>query len=232
MATTRDKDRPAPSALEDAAAAPDDDGPINRLTSTARDLGIDGLGPLPSAQAMAEEALADSDGDVEAAVKRVARRHLAGGAIGGFLTSLGGFVTMPVALPLNVAEFYVQATRMVAGIAHLRGYDLQDPSVRTAVVLTLVGSDLDEVLTKAGVAAPLGAGRVASFATGQLPPSVMMIVNKGIGFRLLQRASAGRLTSRLGRGVPLVGGAIGGGLDAYMMKRIADHAMIEFPARS
>ncbi len=232
MATTRDKDRPAPSALEDAAVVPDDDGPIDRLTSTARDLGIDGLGPLPSAQAMAEEALADSDGDVEAAVKRVARRHLAGGAIGGFLTSLGGFVTMPVALPLNVAEFYVQATRMVAGIAHLRGYDLQDPSVRAAVVLTLVGSDLDEVLTKAGVAAPLGAGRVASFATGQLPPSVMMIVNKGIGFRLLQRASAGRLTSRLGRGVPLVGGAIGGGLDAYMMKRIADHAMIEFPARS
>lgn len=230
MADKRDKHRAAPSALE-GASAEDDDGLVARLTSTVRDLGIDGLGRLPSAWAMADEALADSGGDPEAAVKRVARRHLAGGAIGGFVTSLGGFVTMPVALPVNVVEFYVQATRMVAGIAHLRGYDLQDPRTRTAVLLTLVGSDLDEVLTKAGVVAPAGSSRLASFATGQLPPSVMMIVNKGIGFRLLQNASTGRLTSRFGRAVPLIGGVVGGGLDAYMMKRIADHAMTEFPAR-
>ena len=37
---------------------------------------------------------------------------------------------MPVAVPVNVAEFYVQATRMVGGIATLRGYDLAEPEVR------------------------------------------------------------------------------------------------------
>jgi hypothetical protein len=67
------------------------------------------------------------------------------------VTGLGGFVTMPVALPVNIAEFYIQATRMVGGIATLRGYDLADPQVRTAVMLTLVGARADEVLAKAGL---------------------------------------------------------------------------------
>ena len=35
--------------------------------------------------------------------------------------------------------------------------------------------------------------------------------------------------SRLGRGIPLAGGFLGGGIDMWMMKRIADHAMGEFP---
>ncbi len=53
------------------------------------------------------------------------RLHVVGGVVGGFVTGLGGFVTMPVALPVNIAEFYVQATRMVGAIATLRGYDVQ-----------------------------------------------------------------------------------------------------------
>jgi hypothetical protein len=40
---------------------------------------------------------------------------------------------MPVALPANVAEFYLIATRMVAAIADVRGYDVTDPQIRTAV---------------------------------------------------------------------------------------------------
>ena len=81
-------------------------------------------------------------------MRKIARSTVARGAIGGFVTSVGGFVTMPVALPVNVVEFYVQATRMVAAIATLRGYDVNDPRVRTAVLLTLVGSDADEVLAR------------------------------------------------------------------------------------
>ena len=34
---------------------------------------------------------------------------------GGFVTGFGGFVTMPIALPVNVAEFYFVATRMTGG---------------------------------------------------------------------------------------------------------------------
>ena len=115
---------------------------------------------------------------------------------------------------------------MVGAIAILRGYDIDDPLVRSAILLTLVGSDADEVLAKAGLAT--GGGRMVSLATRQLPPAGLLILNKAIAFRLL-RGVGEKAFSKLGRGVPLLGGLVGGGIDTWMMKRIADHAMGEFP---
>jgi hypothetical protein len=56
------------------------------------------------------------------------------------------------------------------------------------------------------------------------------MVNKAIGFRLL-RGFGEKAFARLGRGVPVAGGFVGGGIDVWMMKRIADHALGEFPPR-
>ncbi len=171
----------------------------------------------------------DVDGEREQAVARLARASTVKGGIGGFVTGLGGFVTMPVSLPLNVAEFYLQAVRMVGGIATLRGYDVDEPRVRTAVLLTLVGSDSEEVLKKAGMATT--GSRLTSYALRGMPPAALMVVNKAVGFRLMRGVSE-KLLSRLGRGIPVAGGLVGGGIDAFMMKKIADHAMKEFPAIS
>lgn len=217
------------SALEAAAdPAVEDDGAIDRLVQMLLDVALDGRGPVSSAHEVAAETLREQ-GSAEKAVEAVARGAMLRGGIGGFVTGLGGFVTMPVALPVNVAEFYIQATRMVAAIAELRGYDLSQPQIRTAVLLTLVGSRSEEVLKKAGMTT--GGGRVASYALRNLPPAALMVVNKAVGFRLM-RTVGGKALGRLGRGVPVAGGFVGAGLDAYMMKRIADHAMTEFPATS
>ncbi len=56
-----------------------------------------------------------------------------------------------------------------------------------------------------------------------------MVVNKAVGFRLMRGVSE-KLLSRFGRGIPVAGGLVGGGIDAFMMKKIADQAMKEFPA--
>lgn len=213
------------SALEEAREAGADDGAVARLVSKLLDVGIDGSGPLDSARQVAEEARRET-GSEEEAVKTVARRHVVGGAAGGFVTGLGGFVTLPVAMPVNVFEFYVQATRMVGAIAHLRGYDLGEQQVRTAVALTLVGADADELLARAGLST--GGGRVTALALRKLPPTAMLVINKAIGFRLL-RGIGTTMFSRLGRAVPLAGGVVGGAVDGWMMKRIADQAMVEFP---
>jgi hypothetical protein len=212
-------------ALDAAAIQAPDDGAVSRLVQLLMDVGVDGVGPLKSAREVADDMRADTR-TTEAAVSKIARTSVVRGAVGGFVTSVGGFVTMPVALPLNVAEFYIQATRMVATIAILRGYDIDDPRVRTAVLLALVGSDADEVLAKAGLAT--GGGRMVGLATRQLPPAGLLIVNKAIAFRLL-RGVGEQAFAKLGRGVPLLGGLVGGGIDTWMMKRIADHAMGEFP---
>lgn len=213
------------SALEAAEDGAPDDSRVQRLVQMLLDVGLDGRGPIDSATRVAEE-MRREEGDDEQAVRAIARGTMLRGGIGGFLTGLGGFATMPVALPVNVAEFYIQATRMVGAIAILRGYDISEERIRTAVLLTLVGSDTDSVLKKAGIST--GTGRVASYALRGLPPGALMVVNKAIGFRLLRGVGAKTL-SRFGRAVPVAGGVVGGGLDAWMMKKIADQAMREFP---
>jgi hypothetical protein len=198
---------------------------VGRLVQVLLDAGIDGLGPLKSARELADLA-SHATRTPQGAVKKIVRSSVAKGGVGGFVTSVGGFVTMPVALPANVVEFYVGATRMVAAIATLRGYDVNDPRVRTAVLLTLIGSDADEVLAKAGLTG--GTGKVVGLVGQQLPPAALLMLNKAIAFRLL-RGFGEKAFARLGRGVPLAGGVVGGGVDIWMMKRIADHALSEFP---
>lgn len=214
------------SALEAAEDPRPDPGAIDRLVDMLLDVGLDGRGPLSPVRGVADEALQKSEGDREKAIAAVARRSTLTGGASGFVTSLGGFVTMPVSLPVNVAGFYLRAVRMVGGIAVLRGYDVDDPRVRSAILLTLVGSDADEVLKKAGMTS---AGSAAtSYALKGLPPAALMMVNKAVGFRLMRGVSE-KVLARFGRGVPLAGGLVGGGIDGFMMKKIADHAMKEFP---
>lgn len=213
------------SALDAAAGPGHDDSAVTRMVQRLLETGLDGLGPLSSAQEVAAKARRDTT-STDAAIAKVMRQHVGGGTAGGFVTGFGGFVTMPIALPVNVVEFYVQATRMVGAIATLRGYDVSEPQVRSAILLTLVGSQADDVLAKAGLTT--GSSRVTSLALRKLPPAALLMVNKAIGFRLL-RGIGEKGLSRLGRGVPFVGGVLGAGIDGYLMKKIADHAREEFP---
>ena len=215
------------SALDAADDPRDDPGAVDRLLDLLVDVGLEGRGPVGSVREVADQALRKAGGDRDKAIAALARRSTVAGGIGGFVTGLGGFVTMPVSLPVNVAEFYLQAVRMVGGIATLRGYDVDEPRVRTAILLTMVGSDADDVLRKAGITT--AGSRVTSYALQGLPPAALMIVNKAVGFRLMRGVSE-KMLSRLGSGVPLAGGLVGGGIDGFMMKKIADHAMKEFPA--
>jgi hypothetical protein len=190
------------------------------------DVGIDGLGRLDPAREVAEEAR-KAAGSTEEAISQVIRSHHRLAAAGGFVTGLGGFVTMPVALPANVVGFYVIATRMVAAIAHLRGYRVRRDEVRAAVLLTLVGADAEDVLAKAGLTAT---GGVRGLALRRLPGPALMVVNKAVGFRLLSQVSR-RGLARMGRAVPLAGGVIGAGLDTWLLRQIAAAAREEFPGR-
>ncbi len=222
----RDAVQATRTALE-AANDPetDDGGAVTSLIQALLNVGLDGRGPIDSARTVAEKAREQAS-DTEAAIDAVVRSHVVTGGVGGFVTGLGGFVTMPIALPVNVFEFYVQATRMVGAIATLRGHDVRQPRIRTAVLLTLIGSSADDVLARAGMST--GGGRVAALALKRMPPAALLVINKAVGFRLL-RGVGEKVFSRLGRGIPLAGGVVGAALDGYMMKRIAAHAQTQFP---
>ncbi len=211
--------RPEPDSKVAAAAT----GLVQRLL----DVGVDGKGTFDSARQIAATALGRSR-DPEKAIDDIVAEHTKLAAAGGFVTGLGGFITLPVALPANVVGFYILSTRMVAAIAKVRGYDIDSPSVRSAILLGLVGADAGDVLRKAGVAT--GGGRLAALATQRLPGPVLMAVNKGVGFRMVTQLGK-KTFAKLGRGIPLAGGVLGAGLDAFMIRRIADHVRQEFPAK-
>jgi hypothetical protein len=218
------------TALEQAQAGSQDQGFLGnsatKMVENLLDSGIDGKGPFDPAASVAASALKKNGGNVEAAVDDVVKSHLKLAAAGGFVTSLGGFITLPVALPANVLGFYLLATRMTAAVASLRGHDLTQPQIRTAVLLTLVGADADDLLAKAGMVSPTG--RLTNLAAQRLPGPALMVLNKAVGFRLL--STAGRKTfSRFGRNVPIVGGIVGAGLDGWLIKRISENARREFP---
>lgn len=230
----KDDDKKAPadtrSALERSKDSPTDAGLVGntsmKLVDNLLDIGIDGKGPFDPALTVARKAMAKHPGDPEEAVDDLVSSHLRLAAAEGFVTSLGGFFTLPVSLPANVVAFYALATRMTAAIAHVRGYDITNEQIRTAVLLTLVGADADDLLAKAGIVAP--AGRLTNLAAQRLPGPALMMVNKAVGFRLLSTATTKTL-SRLGRAVPLVGGVVGGALDGWLIRRVAENARREFP---
>lgn len=204
-------------------------GAATRMVERLMDVGFDGKGRFDSARKVADVAIAQHP-QAERAIDAMVRSHLKLAAAGGFVTSLGGFAAMPIALPANVLEFYLVATRMVAAIASIRGYDLRRPEVRSAVLLALVGADADDLLKKLPPLSGVSTGRLANLAAQRLPGPALLAVNKAVGFRLLNQFGRSSLT-RFGKAVPLVGGAVGAGVDTFLLKRIADNARQEFPPR-
>jgi hypothetical protein len=191
------------------------------IVTTLLRAGIDGGGKLASADRAAERALRAR---AEDAIDQVVATHTRLAAVGGFATGIGGFVTLPVALPANVLGFYLIATRMVAAIAAVRGHDVKDDAVRTSVLLALTGSDASKVVKHAGI----GVNGVAAYALRNVSPAALMVVNKGVAFRLFVQLGRHGL-SRFGRAIPLLGGLVGAVFDALLIRRIAHHAREHFP---
>ena len=202
-------------------------GAATRLVERLLDVGIDGRGPFDPAHEVAASALKHARGDADQALRIIVRDHRQLGAVGGFVTGLGGFFTMPISLPANVLEFYLLATRMTAATAKVRGYDIDQPEIRSAILLTLVGADSDDMLRKAGLHA--AGGKLSALALDRLPAPAVMVLNKAVGFRLLARIGQGTF-ARLGRAVPIVGGMLGAVVDVYMLGRIGKQAAKEFPS--
>jgi len=196
-----------------------------RLVAQVVEFGIQGLGPLSTAVQTAEEHLVTAGGDREAAVQRLIATHVRLAAATGFVTGLGGIATLPVTVPAAMAGLYIIATRMTAGVAHLRGYDIETDEVRSGILVALLGSAGAAVLRNTGI--QIGQQSTAA-ALQRLPGRVLTELNKRVGYRLVAKAGERGLVN-LTKLVPLVGGPIGAAVDGVSCKTIAGYAMRTFP---
>ncbi len=185
------------------------------------EIAIDGYQRFPGAEKIAETKLAKADDDVAVAIEAVIDQHIRLAGVQGFVTSIGGLVTLPVALPANMTGLAIVQARMVAAIAHLRGYDLGDPRVRTAVITCLLGEDgVTDRLKKASLpTSPLGIATAPVF-----DPELDRLVAGEVVAELIARVSGKRMAVTLTRRVPLLGGVVGGGVDGWSTYRIGQYA--------
>jgi uncharacterized protein (DUF697 family) len=191
---------------------------------------IDGVQGFPGARETARKHLLAS-GDTEQAVKAVIEQHVRLAGIGGFVTQVGGVMALPVTLPANVAGLGAIQLRMAAAIAHLRGHDLAAPRVRIAAMATLLGEE--------GVAEAIASGalhrtpRDLAFGPPLVDDQLRTHLTAAVGQQLLMRVTTKSAALTVARGVPLIGGTVGAGMDAVYTWRIGRYAAQEFtPALS
>lgn len=192
------------------------------------DRAIDGFGPLRSAAASADTKLVDAGGDVEKAIAALLRMHTSLAGVQGFVTNLGGLTTAALAVPANVAGVTVVQCHLVAGIAHLRGYDLEDPRVRNAILACMLGEDAVADLVKAH---RLPSSPMALATSPVHDPVLDATLSKEVTAELVGRTAGRRAVTLIGRRVPFLGGAVGGSSDAYATWQIGAYAARELRER-
>ena len=185
------------------------------------EVAIDGYQRFPGAEQVAENKLAKAGGDVQLAIDAVIDQHIRLAGVQGFATGLGGLVTLPVALPANLTGIAIVQARMVAAIAHLRGYDLGDPRVRTAVITCLLGEDgITDRLEKSSLpTSPLAIATAPVFD----PELDRQVAGEVVG-ELIARISGKKMALTLTRRVPLLGGAVAATVDGWSTYRVGQYA--------
>ncbi|MCO7126057.1 EcsC family protein [Sporolactobacillus shoreicorticis] len=167
---------------------------------------LNGLPAMPSVSEIAERYLDKHHQNPEAAIKAFVRWQHAKVGTTGFLTGLGGLITLPVAVPADVSSVLYVQTRMIAVIASIRDYDLNDDQVKTFVYACLVGQSGVDLLKNAGV--KIGQKLTVQMIK-QIPKQVLLAINKKVGLRLVTKFGQKGVVN-LGKLVPVVGGVIGG----------------------
>ena len=190
---------------------------------------IVGVGPLPPAARAAEKQLAEQHGNVDKGVHEVIENHVRYAGAQGFVTNIGGLVTAAVTIPTNITGLALIQTRMIAGIVHLRGYDLDDPRVRNAILVTVLGEDsVEKMVKKRKLPAP-----PMALATAPLHDATLdAIISSEVASDLITKVAGKRLAITIGRRVPVVGGLVGMGADGYLTWKIGRYADREFLPRA
>lgn len=181
---------------------------------------IDGIGPIPSAARSADTALRRAGGNIDMAIDSLIKSHIKMAGAQGFVTNLGGLLTMAVTVPANIAAVSLLQCHLSATILHLRGYDLASPSVRDAVLVCLLDDDARKALSKS-TGLTMSA---AALATAVPDPAVQAQMGKAVTGQLLAMSGGKQIASFVARRIPVLGGAVGGIGDAVSTRRIGRDA--------
>lgn len=186
---------------------------IQEALSWVYDAAVNGIPGSPVASLGTAEELAQSyirgNGSLADKAGNLIGWQIATAAATGFVTNIGGLITLPVAVPANIAGVLVLQLRMIAAIAHIGGYNIRDDQVRSLCYICLCGSAASDVLKQVGITVGNRMGQ-------ELVKSISFVtikqINQAVGFRLITKFGTTGVVN-LGKAVPIVGGILGGAFD-------------------
>jgi uncharacterized protein (DUF697 family) len=196
---------------------------IMKVLDFAYDKAVVGVPGFDTAEEMAQNYLSKNESP-EKAAKSLVRWQVAKAGGSGFVTGLGGVVTMPIGIPANIASVLYVQVRMVAAIAEMGGYDLRSDQVKTLVYLSMIGNGAKDILKNIGI--QFGKKFTQSMIS-KISSQAITKINQRIGFRLLTKFGEKGIVN-LGKAVPIAGGLIGGTVDSIATKTIGKVAIKSF----
>jgi uncharacterized protein (DUF697 family) len=142
----------------------------------------------------------------------------------GFITGLGGIITMPIAIPANITSVIFLQIRMIAAIAHMGGHDLKDDRVQSLVYTCLAGNAAKDILKDVGI---IIGKKMTESAIKNISGKTIQAINQKIGFRLLTEFGE-KGAINLGKAIPLFGGIVGTTFDSVATNTIGNIARQTF----
>jgi hypothetical protein len=227
MASAQEMRRRIATAIYPVANLVTAQGPGGALRQVL-EIAIDGYGRMPSAKTAAARHLQRRGGSVDDAITSIIDHHVGLASAQGFVTNIGGLAALPVAIPANITGVAIVQVRMVAAIAHLRGYDLNDHRVRTALVMCLMGG---EQIAKHIVEGTLPTSPMAVATAPIFDPELDRLVADEVLTDLAARIGGKNVALAIVKRVPLMGGGVSAVMDGIATYQIGRYATGELLRR-
>ena len=192
---------------------------IMKVLDWAYEKTLNGIPGMETVDEMAQK-FTRQDGTMHEKVNSLIRWQNAKAGASGFVTGLGGFMTLPVGIPANLASVLFIQIRMIAAIARMGGYDLRDEKVKMMVYLCLAGNFAKDIIQETGII--IGTKLTASLIE-RVSERSLLAVNQRVGFRLLTNYGEKGVVN-IGKVIPLAGGVIGGTIDLVATNIIGNTA--------
>ena len=198
-------------------------GKVMQVLEWSYEKAINGVAGLDSASELAQSYIKNSASRNDQANSLIRWQNTKAGT-SGFLTGLGGIITMPVTIPANVASVIFVQMRMIAAIAYIGGHDIKDDRVKALVYACLTGNAAKDILKDIGIVAGT---KLTTSAIKNISGKTIIAINQKVGFRLVTKFGEKGVIN-LGKAVPFVGGIIGATFDSVATNTIGNIARDTF----
>lgn len=184
---------------------------------------INGVPGLDSAQDIAND-VSQREGTLIDKVNSLIKWQNAKAGTSGFVTGLGGLLSLPITLPVNITSVMYVQIRMVTAIAIMGGYNVKDDRIRTLVYSCIAANTVAEVAKDFGLSL---SNKLLIKAIEKIPTEVIKRINQAIGFKLLTKFGQKGVVN-LGKTIPFIGGIINATLDVVATNTIGNIARDTF----